>query len=83
MERKSAFTYHVLADLQKESQILNTLQGPLLGQLENYKRQKIIRDRNNQNILALVIYSTKSRHGSGRWMTLTEDQTDGEAGICN
>jgi hypothetical protein len=33
MERKSAFTYHVLADLQKESQILNALQGPLLGQL--------------------------------------------------
>ena len=33
MERKSAFTYHVLTDLQKESQILYALQGPLLGQL--------------------------------------------------
>ena len=32
MERKSAFTYHVLTDLQKESQILYALQGPLLGQ---------------------------------------------------
>jgi len=46
-----------------------------------FETEKITRDRNYQNILALVIYSAKSRHGSARRMTLTEIQTD-EVGIC-